>query len=106
MNQTILVRFTTLRPQLEDVDPRVIVDAALSQGETAANWRLLGKPVIVDNEKVGTLNISFSLLPRVSGDVPLPEIPVRWLRGNQIASFGNAQVVELLSGHQHETPLQ
>ena len=97
MNQAISVSFTTLRPQIEEVSPLAIVEGALAQNDTAANWRVLTKPVIVDNDKIGTLNISFSLLPRVSGEVPLPEIPVRWLRGNQIATFGSAQVAALLA---------
>ena len=36
MNQAISVSFTTLRPQVDDINPLAIVEAALAQADTAA----------------------------------------------------------------------
>ncbi|TVR49018.1 MAG: hypothetical protein EA402_00265 [Planctomycetota bacterium] len=97
LNQIVTITFTTLRPQVEEVDPEATVRAALVQPAASESWRLWREPRVEVDPKIGTLRIHIALLPRQTGTLELPEIPVRWLTGNQMARFGQVQVASSLA---------
>ncbi|TVR14178.1 MAG: hypothetical protein EA401_04995 [Planctomycetota bacterium] len=97
LNQSVTVSFTTLRPQVEDIDPLSVVLTALNSPAVRDDWRVWGEPRVEVDPKIGTLRSQFVLLPRQPGNLTIPDIPVRWLRGNQVARFGQVTVHEHLA---------
>lgn len=90
LNQPVRVEFTTNARQIETVDPAAAVANALAID--TAHWRVLQKPVVKAEEKIKTLRITFSLLPRDPGEHALPVLPLPWLAGDKVAEFGTVKV--------------
>jgi hypothetical protein len=93
LNQPVRVEFVTSPRELPNIDiPQVVTDAiSITAHDT---WRLIGKPVVVEHDRIHTVEITFTVLPRMSGSVALPQIPETWMRNNQIAGLGLVQVAE------------
>ncbi len=124
LNQSVQIEFTTTRPEVPGVDPQSIILSALEVENVRSTWRLLGEIEIEQHEKIKYLKVSFTLLPRIHGELSLPEIPVTWLKDRlsikQIASFGNVTVspditignasndlpkeIDAVGGYRWETP--
>ena len=96
VNQAVRVEFTTMPRQVDGIDVAAAVanGIALSAGST---WRLVGKPTVSEQEKLKTLTIVFSLLPRTTGDVALPSFPLTWLSGEPRPDFGEVTVTQTIA---------
>jgi hypothetical protein len=95
LNQPVRVEFTTSPRQIAGIDIQQSVVHALELGPALESWRVLVPPVIDEqgkNERDKTVKVSFSLLPRESGDRALPQIPLAWLNGDQVAEFGTVSI--------------
>jgi hypothetical protein len=93
VNQPVRLEFTTMPRQVDGVD----VAAAVTNGVALAagnSWRLLGKPVVKESEKTRTISVSLTLLPRVTGDLELPRLPLSWLTGEPRPQFGLVTVAQ------------
>ncbi|MEK7415217.1 MAG: hypothetical protein AAB263_18075 [Planctomycetota bacterium] len=100
LNQPIRLEMTTRPKVVEGVNIEAAISDAITLGYTA-HWRLVGKPSAVIDERSKTLCVSVVLLPRVTGDITLPVLPVSWLNGDQLASFGQVKVEsQLLIGNE------
>ncbi len=96
VNQPVRVEFTTMPRQVEGVD----IAAAVTNGiaiTASATWRLVGKPVVTEQEKLKTITVVFSLLPRTTGDVALPSFPLTWLSGEPRPDFGEITVTQTIA---------
>ncbi len=113
LNQVLRLEFTTAARQIDGVDIAAAVVNAFSSGEV--QWRLIGKPVVSETsrakanpserERPSLVNVVVVLLPRRSGDVPLPTLLLTWLQGNQFAEFGIVQVARNLAIGNQQSPL-
>jgi len=92
LNEVVRCQFSTIRPELEDVDIAEVVHNALRLTAVRERWRLTSPPVVKEHPKIKDVTITFRLQPRESGELPLPTIPVRWMRGDAMARFGSVQV--------------
>jgi hypothetical protein len=99
LNEIVRLEFTTMPRDVENVDIAQSVANSLQLG-AATTWRLVGKPIISEvlrgvaptDEKAKTdrpkpVSVTVNLLPRTTGDLQLPDIPITWLQGNTIARF-------------------
>jgi hypothetical protein len=104
LNEVERVEFTTMPRDIENVDIAAAVANALRLG-AGSQWRLIGKPTITEitstpaavdpskpaptvvRERPRPVTVVFTLLPRVAGDLALPDVPLSWLQGNQVAHF-------------------
>jgi hypothetical protein len=104
LNEIERVEFTTMPRDIENVDIAAAVANALRLG-AGSQWRLVGKPIITElantpagvdptkpaptvvRERPRPVTVVFTLLPRVAGDLALPDVPMTWLQGNQVAHF-------------------
>ena len=96
VNQPVRVEFTTMPRQIEGID----VAAAVTNGiavTSASTWRLVGKPTVTEQEKLKTITVVFSLLPRTTGDVALPSFPLTWLSGEPRPDFGEVTVTQTIA---------
>lgn len=91
LNQPVRLELTTVPRQVEGVNIEASVADAVTLG-APQHWRLVGKPSVQTDEKTRTVRVSVVLLPRQVGEHPLPNLPVSWLPGEQIAEFGSAKV--------------
>ncbi len=113
LNQVLRLEFTTSARQIDGVDIAAAVINAFSSGE--GQWRLIGKPVVSETsrpkanpserERPTLVNVVVVLLPRRTGDVPLPPLLLTWLQGNQFAEFGIVQVAKNLAIGNQQSPL-
>ncbi|GEM_PF-3487621 len=105
LNEVERVEFTTMQREIENVDIAASVANALRLG-AGGQWLLLGKPTVTEmlnssssaeaakpqatvvRERLRPVTVVFTVLPRTSGDLALPDIPLTWLVGNQIARLG------------------
>lgn len=95
LNQPVRIELTTIPRQIEGVDiPAAVGDAITLTAD--ASWRLVGKAAMQTDEKTKTIRISATLLPRRTGDLVIPTIPISWLNGEQIAEFGSVKVLPQL----------
>jgi hypothetical protein len=103
LNEVVRVEFTTLPRDIEGVD--VAASVANSLRLSAVNtWRLVGEPLVTEalrtaptpadgdkdkpvRERPKPITVVFNVLPRTTGDVSLPDIPITWLQGNTLARF-------------------
>jgi hypothetical protein len=92
LNQTVQIAFVTLKPQVEGVDPSLVIAQALSLPNVQRWWRVVGRPKVEVDDKIKTLKAAFHLLPRSAGLLTLPEIPIKWLAGNTVGRMGDIQV--------------
>jgi hypothetical protein len=90
LNQPLRIEFVTTPRQVENIDIAAAVANAVALSGTP--WRMLGRPVVSEHEKTHTITVSFALLPRRDGNMPLPQIPLTWLQGDSYAEFGPAKV--------------
>lgn len=101
LNELVRVEFTTLPRDLEGVDVAQSVANSLRLSATNT-WRLVGEPVATEalraapspaegdkpaRERPKPITVVFTVLPRTTGDVTLPDIPITWLQGNSVARF-------------------
>jgi hypothetical protein len=114
LNESIRVEFTTLPRDLEAVDVAKSVANSLRLS-AATTWRLVGEPQVAEvlrttaptraeaekgdkdkdkpvRERPKPITVVFHLLPRSSGDLTLPDIPITWLQGNTVARFETVAV--------------
>jgi hypothetical protein len=89
LNQPVRVEFTTMPRQVENIDIATSVANGLLVNST---WRLLGRPTVTEHDKTKTVTVAVLLLPRMAGQLVLPQIPITWLQGDQAAEFGQVTV--------------
>lgn len=96
VNQPVRIEFTTMPRQIEGID----IAAAVINGiavTSVSTWRLIGKPTVTEQEKLKTITVVFSLLPRTTGDVALPSFPLTWLSGEPRPDFGEVTVTQTIA---------
>jgi hypothetical protein len=93
LNEPLRVEFTTMARQLPEIDIPGQVRAAITVG-AARSWRLVGAPLVTEHEKTRTVQIAVALLPRTTGALDLPTIPLTWLKSSGVAGFGQVTVSE------------
>jgi len=91
LNQPVRVEFFTPARQLESIDIAAAVSSGVVMGG-ANTWRLVGKPTVVENEKIRSVTVSFTLLPRTVGELALPRFPLTWLAGEPLPEMGVVKV--------------
>jgi hypothetical protein len=91
LNQPVRVEFFTPARQIDNLDIAAAITGgvAMSAGPT---WRLVGKPTVTENEKIRSVTVAFTLLPRISGDLALPRFPLTWLAGEPLPDLGQVKV--------------
>ncbi|HEX3135837.1 MAG TPA: hypothetical protein VHX44_19905 [Planctomycetota bacterium] len=130
LNETVRVEFTTLPRDIEGIDVVQSVANTLRLSATST-WRLVGEPTAtevlrgapavpspagtppaeIDKDKAARerprpITVVFHVLPRTTGDVSLPDIPITWLQGNTVARFSPVVVKPnlLIAGKVSELP--
>ncbi len=93
LNQPVKFEFITMPRQVANLDIAQSVANAITLGGHNA-WRLVGHPVVIEHERTHTIDVMYTLLPRVSGPQLLPQIPLNWLKTDQVATFGQVKVDE------------
>jgi hypothetical protein len=119
INEPLRLEFITMPRDIEGVDIAQSVANSLRLG-AATTWRLLGDPIVTEvlrgaapttdektaRERPKPVTITVNLLPRTTGDLQLPDIPITWLQGNTVARFSivtvNPQV--MIIGTAREMP--
>jgi hypothetical protein len=101
LNESVRIEFTTMPREIEGIDIAQSVSNSLRLG-AATSWRLLGEPLVSENlrgaptpadgdkavkERPRPITVTLTLLPRATGDLNLPDIPITWLQGNTLARF-------------------
>lgn len=103
LNELVRVEFTTLPRDIEGVDVAASVANSLRLS-AVTTWRLVGEPIVSESlrtaptpadgdkdkpvrERPKPITVVFNVLPRTTGDVSLPDIPITWLQGNTVARF-------------------
>ena len=101
LNEPIRVEFTTLPRDIDGVDISKSVANSLRLS-AISTWRLIGEPTATEvlrgapapgegdkpaRERPKPITVVFHVLPRTTGDVSLPDIPITWLQGNTVARF-------------------
>lgn len=106
LNQPVRIEFTTLPRQIEGIDIARTVAQALDASRLAGFWRPLGTPTVTEHEKTHTITVSFSVLARKVGELPLPRVPLAWIADNQIVEFGQVTVTPnlLIGGDTADLP--
>ena len=91
LNQPVRVEFFTPARQIENLDiaAAIIGGVAMSAGPT---WRLVGKPTVTENDKIRSVTVAFTLLPRTTGELSLPRFPLTWLAGEPMPELGQVKV--------------
>lgn len=105
LNQAVRIDFTTNGRQVENVDIAAAVVNGVSLSGASA-WRLLGRPMVTESEKPRTVTVVFSLMPRTTGDLRLPQFPLTWLSGEPLGDLGSVTVAPavLVGGETRELP--
>ncbi len=129
LNETVRVEFTTLPRDIDGVDVAQSVANTLRLS-AISTWRLVGEPTAtevlrgapavpsptgtpteVDKDKAARerprpITVVFHVLPRTTGDVSLPDIPITWLQGNTVARFAPVVVKPnlIIAGKVSELP--
>jgi hypothetical protein len=91
LNQPVKIEFITMPRQVANLDIAQSVANAITLGGHSA-WRLVGRPVVIEHERTHTIDVMYTLLPRISGPQLLPQIPLNWLKTDQVANFGQVKV--------------
>ena len=92
LNEMVRVTFSTMPIQVPGVDVEQSVLRSLQAGKGSRDWRLLNTPLITVHEKGNDVEITLELLPRRSGELPLPAIDLPWLEGTHKTDFGAIRV--------------
>jgi hypothetical protein len=120
LNEPLRVEFTTMPREIADVDIVNSISNSLRLG-ASKSWRLVGEPQVTESlrlapspansektvkERPKPITVVFSLLPRTSGDLTLPDLPLTWLLGNNFAKFNSVTVVSsiLVAGKRIDLP--
>jgi hypothetical protein len=120
LNETVRVEFTTLPRDIDGVDVAKSVANSLRLSATST-WRLIGEPVASESlrgapspaegdkpvrERPKPITVVFQVLPRTTGEVSLPDIPITWLQGNTVARFPPVVVKQnlIIAGKVSELP--
>jgi hypothetical protein len=109
LNEVERIEFTTMQREVENVDIAAAVANALRLG-AGSQWLLIGKPVVTEmlngtpavdpskppstvvRERLRPVTVVFTMLARTPGDLVLPDVPLTWLTGNQVARLGTVVV--------------
>ncbi len=92
LNQVLRLEFTTQPQQIDGVDVATVVGQAVELSRMSGHWRPMGQPTVSTDEKTKTIRVAMSLLPRKTGELPLPQVPLTWLDGDKLAEFGTVMV--------------
>ena len=120
LNETLRVEFTTMPRDIADVDVIKSISNSLRLS-ASKSWRLVGEPQVTESlrlapspsdgdkpvkERPKPITVIFSLLPRTTGDLTLPDLPITWLVGNNFAKFNTITVVPsiLVAGKRIDLP--
>jgi len=130
LNELVRVEFTTLPRDLDGIDVAQSVANSLRLSATST-WRLVGEPTATEvlrgapspasvpspshppadgdkpaRERPKPITVVFNVLPRTTGDVTLPDIPITWLQGNTVARFSPVVVKPnlIIAGKVSELP--
>ncbi len=120
LNETVRVEFTTNPRDIPNIDVVQSVTNSL-QLSAAKSWRLVGEPQLTEalratpkvadplkpvKEQLKPIRVIFYLLPRVTGDLTIPDLPITWLQGNFVAHFNPVTVVSniLIAGKRVDIP--
>jgi hypothetical protein len=95
LNQTVRVEFTTMPRQVVGMDIAATVANAVALD--SRHWRLVVPPVVVEQDKTRTVSVTLTLLPRITGDLALPQVPVAWLGNDQVAELGQVAVADAVA---------
>ncbi len=104
VNQAVRLEFVTMPRQIEGID----IAGAVANGiglAGAGTWKLLGKPLASENEKTRIVTVVVSLLPRTTGDISLPSIPLTWLSGEPRTDFGTITIEQRIAIAGEDKPL-
>lgn len=104
LNEPVRVEFTTMARQMPEIDIPGQVRNAISVG-AVGSWRLVGSPLVTEHEKTRTVMVTFALLPRSTGPLDLPSIPLTWLKAAGTAGFGQVTVSENIVVGSERRPL-
>jgi hypothetical protein len=96
LNQPVRLEFITVPRQIEGVDIAAVVANGINLASGSV-WKLLGKPSVVEHEKLKTVTISVTLLPRTTGELRLPQFGMSWLSGDPLPDFGVVAVGNSIS---------
>lgn len=91
LNQPVRIDFISLPRQVANIDiAQTVANAIILGGH--GTWRLLGKPLAIEQDRTHTIEVIFSMLPRVGGALQIPTIPLTWLKGEEVAELGQVKV--------------
>ena len=105
LNGIVQIRFSTMPPQVEEVDPVTAVRNALTTAAVRRDWRLHGEAEIDQHPRARDVTVAFSLMPRRTGEIMLPTIPVSWMGRDQFAELGTVVVEPSLRMGTESLPL-
>ena len=120
LNETVRIEFTTNPRDIPNVDVVQSITNSL-QLSAALSWRLVGEPQLTEalratprvvdpvkpvKEPLKPIRVVFYLLPRVTGELTIPDLPITWLQGNFVAHFNPVTVVPniLIAGKRVDIP--
>ncbi len=114
-NQPVRVEFTSMPREIDGIDITTAVKNGLAVGP-GQQWRLMGEPQVREQERVRPvapaatdappaaprqvlkpITVIFTIMPRITGEVPLPQVPMTWLVGQRLAEFGKVTVRNAIS---------
>ena len=87
LNGSVRLTFSTTQPDNEHVDIAAVVNQTCQLEAVTSKWLLLEPPMIKQHAKAKDVQVSVLLAPRTVGQLALPEFPVKWMDGNQSATF-------------------
>jgi hypothetical protein len=94
LNQPVRLEFATMPRQVDGIDIAAAVTNALVLAG-GQDWKLMGTPSVNDSDtKSKVVSVAVTLMPRATGEHPIPDIPITWLQGNYIAHVDAVTVVD------------
>lgn len=96
LNEVVHLEISTLLPKvgIEPEEFKRTIVSAMDMPNNRPNWSLAGDPAINVNDKSRFIMIKIDLLPRRTGTLRLPEIPMEWLGETKIPKLGEVTVRE------------
>ncbi len=92
-------------PQVEQIDIKATIINAMDMPNNRPNWFLTSDPVVATNDKSRFVKITMHILPRRTGELRLPEIPMSWLSDDGIPNLGQVTVREEIMMGNNTQPL-